>query len=441
MSACEKQWQQTLSIWKALGQVKVEPNVFSYSAAISSYEKCERWWQSWELFNQMSEAGMQPNVACFNGALSSCGKGGEWPQILTHMEAMMGRSVLPNLCSFTLAINLAKWQVSLWLLLAMPKEDLHPNAITFGAMLSSYAKSGNWQRAWSTLCSLKDTRARPNLVCCNALIASCEVAGEWQRAMEALELTSQFNLQPDAITFSTAISSCQVGSQWEVALHILHGMPSTVRPNVFSFSAAISSCKEQWQQALNLVELMLECEVEPNHVSLNAVLSSLEKGHRWQEAWSFLNCMPVQPDVISFTYAIKACQDSQAWQVGYILRLEGAKALLDAQVEAISEAGRPATSEVLLLKVTLTVHVTSLEKHRPILRMHPRQRAFLPLDDFFSVAAGRGMDCFYNDKVLEWKPHVPVLLRPFALTPPLVMPCAEIARFRAARFTSMRRSR
>ncbi|CAK9009241.1 unnamed protein product [Durusdinium trenchii] len=89
------------------------------------------------------------------------------------------------------------------------------------------------------------------------------------------------------------------------------------------------------------------------------------------------------------------------WTVGYILRLEGAKALLDAQVE----------------------------------------RAFLPLDDFFSVAAGRGMDCFYNDKVLEWKPHVPVLLRPFALTPPLVMPCAEIARFRAARFTSMRRSR
>lgn len=145
----------------------------------------------------------------------------------------------------------------------MPKEDLHPNAITFGAMLSSYAKSGNWQRAWSTLCSLKDTRARPNLVCCNALIASCEVAGEWQRAMEALELTSQFNLQPDAITFSTAISSCQVGSQWEVALHILHGMPSTVRPNVFSFSAAISSCKEQWQQALNLVDSWSQARLHP----------------------------------------------------------------------------------------------------------------------------------------------------------------------------------
>ena len=27
-----------------------------------------------------------------------------------------------------------------------------------------------------------------------------------------------------------------------------------------------------------------------------------------------------------------------------------------------------------------------------------------------------------GSEVLEWKPHVPVLLRPFALTPPLVMP-------------------
>ena len=34
---------------------------------------------------------------------------------------------------------------------------------------------------------------------------------------------------------------------------------------------------------------------------------------------------------------------------------------------------------------------------------HRCQRAFLPLDDFFSVAAGRGMDCFYNDKVGFWQ--------------------------------------
>ncbi|CAE7836217.1 unnamed protein product [Symbiodinium sp. CCMP2592] len=86
------------------------------------------------------------------------------------------------------------------------------------------------------------------------------------------------------------------------------------------------------------------------------------------------------------------------WTVGYIMRLDGAKALLDAGVE----------------------------------------RAFAPLDDYFSVAAGRGFDCFYNDKVLEWKPYIPVLLRPMALTPPLVMPyvgsmfLSDTAKVRAA---------
>jgi hypothetical protein len=34
------------------------------------------------------------------------------------------------------------------------------------------------------------------------------------------------------------------------------------------------------------------------------------------------------------------------------------------------------------------------------------QRAFLPLDDFFSVAAGRGMDGFYNDKARLWNAGV-----------------------------------
>ena len=39
---------------------------------------------------------------------------------------------------------------------------------------------------------------------------------------------------------------------------------------------------------------------------------------------------------------------------------------------------------------------------RPTKTSQRPQRAFLPLDDFFSVAAGRGMDCFYNDKVIRF---------------------------------------
>lgn len=47
-----------------------------------------------------------------------------------------------------------------------------------------------------------------------------------------------------------------------------------------------------------------------------------------------------------------------------------------------------------------------------------------PLDDFFSVAMGRGRDCFYNENALEWNRYIPQVLKGLAMHPPLVMPFA-----------------
>jgi len=70
------------------------------------------------------------------------------------------------------------------------------------------------------------------------------------------------------------------------------------------------------------------------------------------------------------------------WTVGYILRLEGARALID----------------------------NCAEQH------------MVPLDDFFSVAMGCGMDGSYNNMANEWSTYVPPILRGVGLNPPLVMP-------------------
>lgn len=70
------------------------------------------------------------------------------------------------------------------------------------------------------------------------------------------------------------------------------------------------------------------------------------------------------------------------WTVGYVLRLEGAEALLSTRPE----------------------------------------RVMLPLDDFFSIAMGCGTDGQYNERAYEWCMAVPRVLRALALHPPLVMP-------------------
>lgn len=90
---------------------------------------------------------------------------------------------------------------------------------------------------------------------------------------------------------------------------------------------------------------------------------------------------PMENDVRSVSEHVVECGYT-LWTVAYILRLDAARALLDIRAE----------------------------KH------------MAPLDDFFSVAMGCGMDCTFNDKTLEWSKHLPPILKGLGMNPPLVMP-------------------
>jgi len=102
-----------------------------------------------------------------------------------------------------------------------------------------------------------------------------------------------------------------------------------------------------------------------------------------QEPWNLLYVgrSPVETDLRRVSEHI-VVPGYTLWTVGYLLRLEGAEALLSARV-----------AEVLA-----------------------------PLDDFFSVAMGQGSDGFYNEYAPLWRQYIPPILQGLATTPPLVMP-------------------
>jgi len=72
------------------------------------------------------------------------------------------------------------------------------------------------------------------------------------------------------------------------------------------------------------------------------------------------------------------------WTVAYVIRLEAAKVFVERQV----------------------------------------QKELAPLDHYFSVAMGKGLDLHWNEQALEWAKYIPRVLRAVATTPPLVMPYA-----------------
>lgn len=46
----------------------------------------------------------------------------------------------------------------------------------------------------------------------------------------------------------------------------------------------------------------------------------------------------------------------------------------------------------------------------------------IPLDDFFSISMGCGMDGQYNERSVEWSSYIRPIMRGLAFNPPLVMP-------------------
>ena len=61
---------------------KLEPEVISYSASISSCEKGSLWMQALALVREMPSRKLEPEIISFSASISSCEKGSQWAQAL-----------------------------------------------------------------------------------------------------------------------------------------------------------------------------------------------------------------------------------------------------------------------------------------------------------------------------------------------------------------------
>mmetsp|Transcript_48191 Transcript_48191/g.122326 ORF Transcript_48191/g.122326 Transcript_48191/m.122326 type:complete len:441 (-) Transcript_48191:129-1451(-) len=68
-------------------------------------------------------------------------------------------------------------------------------------------------------------------------------------------------------------------------------------------------------------------------------------------------------------------------------------------------------------------YVIKLDVARTFVERHV-EKELAPLDHYFSVAMGKGLDLHWNEQALEWAKYIPGILRGLAVTPPLVMPYA-----------------
>ena len=63
---------------KDIRQWNLKPDVVSYSAAISAFEKGADWLLPIELLKEIRQWNMKPDLVSYSAAISACEKGSEW---------------------------------------------------------------------------------------------------------------------------------------------------------------------------------------------------------------------------------------------------------------------------------------------------------------------------------------------------------------------------
>ena len=188
----------------------IEPNVITYSAAISACEKGKKWEKALSLLEQMRDARIKPDVISYSAAISACEKGGQWERALSLLEQMRG-------------------------------EGIEPDVISYSAAISACEKGSQWEKALSLLEQMRDEGIKPNVISYNAAISACEKGGQWKKALLLFKQMRELGVQPDVISYNAVIQACASAGQPIVALKTFDEAQQNGEVNCITYNAILDA--------------------------------------------------------------------------------------------------------------------------------------------------------------------------------------------------------
>lgn len=97
----------------------------------------------------------EPDVFTYSALISSCDKGGQWACALNFLSEMWKRSIQPNRVTYCAAISACekghRWHNVVRLLEEMRHRSLKPGSITYSAAVAAFEKGKQWAGCWPAM--------------------------------------------------------------------------------------------------------------------------------------------------------------------------------------------------------------------------------------------------------------------------------------------------
>ena len=352
----------------------VKPNVFTFGSLLNACNRARNSDKALKLLRSMEEEyGVSPNAIVYSSAISACARSEPpKPEVALKLlkEVVEEKKLSMSVVGFNAAISACAqagdWENAISLLTRMEEatqnsntttEDAgflvpEPDVVTYGTVLAACERGGQWKLILKNAESMQE-RGLPldglSVMTCLHACAELGLAYEGLRYLDMMKSVKKVTQQtaryqrygarkplmgPDAVAYRCAISACARGGAWKEGIRLLEeckevtGTPA----NTVAYTAAITGCEYagEWKEAFFLLDKMRKEGVEPNELTMGAVIGACATACTrdenkpldgtsmplpQQKALQLLSLMKkdpslVQPNIQVYNAAIRVCAEA-----------------------------------------------------------------------------------------------------------------------------------
>ncbi|CAN0899111.1 Pentatricopeptide repeat-containing protein At4g01030, mitochondrial [Linum grandiflorum] len=284
-------------------------NVFAWNALISGYSYKGRFDDARRLLARMDKEGAKPDLVTWNGLVSGYSMHGKSREALSVMDDIKRSGLRPNVVTWTALISgfsqQGKYRISLDHFMQMRRERVSPSSATISSLLRTCGGLSLLHKGKEAHCFSIKNRFVEDVYIATALIDMYSKSGDLKSAYAVFKKTKNKTL---ACWNCMMMGFANFGLGREViSLFDQIGL----NPDAISFTAVLSGCKnsglvaEGWKHFDSMSQ---NYGLNPTTEHYSCMVDLLGRAGYLDEAWDFIQRMPLKPDVTVWGAFLGSCR-------------------------------------------------------------------------------------------------------------------------------------
>lgn len=301
-------------------------HIFAWNSMISGYSFKGNSEKAKSLLNQMAREGVRPDLVTYNSMVSGYSMAGRIDEALAMIRQIKNSGLTPNVVSWTALISGSSQngyhKNALEYCHQMQTEGIKPNSATIASLLRACAGLSLLQKGKEAHCLSTRNSYMEDAFVCTALIDMYGKCGDLESAYNVFQKAQNKTLA----SWNSMIMGFSTYGHGKEAISLFHRMQEEkLQPDAITMTALLTGCKnsglidEGWRF---FDSMEMKYGINPTIRHYSCMVDLLGRAGYLDEAWDFIRQMPMEPDSTVWGAFLGSCRIYGNIQMGEIAAKE-----------------------------------------------------------------------------------------------------------------------